>query len=205
MLDFWLACVNLDPLAIVKAGGYVGIALLVFAESGLLIGIFLPGDTLLFAAGLLAGGGLLSYAPLAAVVVIAAILGDSVGYWFGRNVGQALFKRPDSRIFKQEYLHRTEEFYKKYGARAVVLARFIPIIRTITPILAGVARMRYGRFLSYNVLGALVWGAGIVSAGYFLGAAIPGIERYILPISLAIVILSFLPILINVFSGKRAV
>lgn len=205
MLDFLLACVHLDPLALVKTGGYVGIALLVFAESGLLIGIFLPGDTLLFAAGLLAGGGLLAYGPLAAIVVIAAILGDSVGYWFGRNVGGALFKRPDSRLFKQEYLRRTEVFYEKYGPRAIVLARFIPIVRTITPILAGVARMPYARFLTYNVLGAFLWGAGVVSLGYFLGAAVPGIERYILPISLGIILLSFLPILINFSRGKRAV
>lgn len=205
MLNFLLACVQFDPLAMVQAGGYVGVALLVFAESGLLIGIFLPGDTLLFAAGLLAGGGMLSYGPLAAVVVIAAILGDSVGYWFGRNVGGALFKRPDSRIFKQEYLRRTEAFYKTYGARAIVLARFVPIIRTLAPILAGVARMPYARFLTYNVLGAFVWGAGVVSAGYFLGAAVPGIERYILPISLGIIVLSFLPILINLSRGKRAV
>lgn len=205
MLNFLLACVHLDPLAMVQAGGYVGIALLVFAESGLLVGIFLPGDTLLFAAGLLSGGGVLSYGPLAAIVVIAAILGDSVGYWFGRNVGGALFKRPDSRLFKQEYLRRTEVFYKKYGARAVVLARFVPIIRTIAPILAGVARMNYGSFLTYNVLGAFVWGAGVVSLGYFLGAVVPGIERYILPISLGIILVSFLPILVNLSRGKRVV
>lgn len=205
MLNFLLACVHFDPLAIIQAGGYVGIAALVFAESGLLIGMFLPGDTLLFAAGLLAGGGLLAYGPLAVIVVVAAILGDSVGYWFGRNVGGALFKRPDSRLFKQEYLHRTEAFYKKYGARAIVLARFVPIIRTITPILAGVARMPYTRFLTYNVLGAFVWGAGVVSIGYFLGATVPGIERYILPISLGIILVSFLPIIINLSRGKRAI
>ena len=205
MLDFLLACVHLDPLAMVQAGGYVGVALLVFAESGLLVGIFLPGDTLLFAAGLLASSGVLAYGPLAATVVTAAILGDSVGYWFGRNVGGALFKRPDSRLFKQEYLRRTETFYGKYGARAIVFARFVPIIRTIAPILAGVARMPYARFLTYNVLGAFVWGAGVVSLGYFLGAAVPGIERYILPISLGIILVSFLPILINLVSGKRAI
>src|SRR3989338_696601 len=148
MLDFLLACVHLDPLAMVQAGGYVGIALLVFAESGLLIGLFLPGDSLLFAAGLLAGGGVLAYAPLTAIVVVAAILGDTVGYWFGRKVGSALFSRPDSRFFKQEYLRRTESFYKKYGARAIVLARFFVVVRTIAPILAGAAQMPYARFLS---------------------------------------------------------
>lgn len=205
MLNFLLACVQMDPLAIVQAGGYVGIALVVFAESGLLVGIFLPGDSLLFAAGLLAGTGLLAYGPLAAIVVVSAILGDSVGYWFGRNVGPALFKRPDSRFFKQEYVKRAERFYAKYGARAIVLARFIPIVRTIAPILAGVGSMPYRRFLSYNVLGAFMWGAGVVSLGYFLGALIPGIEGYILPISLGIILLSFLPILINLLSNKRAI
>ena len=205
MLNFLLACVQMDPLAIVQAGGYVGIALVVFAESGLLVGMFLPGDSLLFAAGLLAGTGLLAYGPLVALVVVAAILGDSVGYWFGRNVGPALFKRPDSRFFKQEYVKRAERFYAKYGARAIVLARFVPIVRTLAPILAGVGSMPYRRFLSYNVLGAFMWGAGMVSLGYFLGALIPGIERYILPLSVAIIVISFLPILINLSRGKRAV
>ena len=203
MLNFLLALVHLDPLAMVQAGGYVGIALLVFAESGLLIGLFLPGDSLLFAAGLLAGGGVLAYAPLTAIVVVAAILGDTVGYWFGRKVGSALFSRPDSRFFKQEYLRRTESFYKKYGARAIVLARFFVVVRTIAPILAGAAQMPYARFLSYNALGALLWGSGMVSVGYFLGAAIPGIQHYILPLSLVIVLISCLPILINLLSGRR--
>lgn len=205
MLDFLLACVSLDPLAIVKAGGYVGIALLVFAESGLLIGLFLPGDSLLFAAGLLAGGGVLAYGPLAAIVVIAAVLGDTVGYWFGKNAGEMLFTRPDSRFFKQAYVTRTERFYRKYGARALVLARFIPILRTLAPILAGVGRMPYKRFALYNTLGGLLWGAGIVSLGYFLGTAVPGIDRYILPLSLAIILLSFLPILGNILNGRRTV
>ncbi|MDO8407987.1 MAG: VTT domain-containing protein [bacterium] len=205
MLNFLLACIHLDPLAIVQAGGYVGIALLVFAESGLLFGIFLPGDSLLFAAGLLAGGGMLSFAPLVSIIVIAAILGDTVGYWFGKNVGGTLFARPDSRFFKQAYLKRTQLFYRAYGARAIVLARFIPIVRTLAPILAGVGGMHYGRFLSYNALGGVLWGVGVTSAGYFLGVAIPGVEHYILPISLGIIILSFLPILINLLSGKRAI
>lgn len=205
MLDFLLACVQFDLDTILRTGGYVGIAALVFAESGLLIGLFLPGDSLLFAAGLLAGGGLLAYGPLAAIVVVAAILGDSVGYWFGKNVGGALFKRPDSRFFKQEYVKRAERFYEKYGARAIVLARFVPIVRTLAPILAGVGSMKYSRFLTYNALGAIVWGAGMVSLGYFLGTWLPGSKDYILPLSLGIIVLSFLPILINLYRGKRAV
>lgn len=178
----------------ITTGSYLGIGLLVFAESGLLVGIFLPGDSLLFAGGLLAAGGILHFPPLVIVVVVAAILGDSVGYWFGANVGTNLFKRPDSRLFKRKYLVRTQRFYAEYGPRAVVLARFVPVLRTLAPILAGVGTMSYAQFISYNALGGLLWGAGVVSAGYFLGSLIPGIGNYILPISLGIIVLSFLPI-----------
>lgn len=205
MLDFVTACIQLDPIAIIKAGGYLGIAFIIFAESGLLIGIFFPGDSLLFAAGLLSAAGLLAPAPLIVLIVLAAIVGDSVGYWFGANVGVNFFKRKDSRFFKQEYVKRTELFYQKYGGRAVVLARFVPIVRTIAPILAGIGTMKYGTFIRYNVLGGTLWGAGMVSLGYFLGSLIPGSERYILPISLVIIIISFLPIFINIMRGKRAV
>lgn len=205
MLDFISACINLDPVAMVKAGGYFGIALIIFAESGLLFGIFFPGDSLLFAAGLLSAAGFLSFWPLVFLVVTAAILGDSLGYWFGANVGTNFFKRKDSFFFKQEYLKRTERFYQEYGGRAVVLARFVPIVRTIAPILAGVGSMKYKTFVSYNMLGGFLWGAGMLSLGYSLGSIIPNSERYILPISLAIIIVSFLPILINLLRGKKAV
>jgi membrane-associated protein len=205
MLDFLYACIQLDPVAIIKAGGYLGIATIIFAESGILLGIFFPGDSLLFAAGLLSSVGFLSPIPLIIIVVIAAIFGDSVGYWFGKNVGPALFKRKDSVFFKQEYLKRTELFYQKYGGRAVVLARFVPIVRTLAPILAGVGNMKYPTFLRYNILGGCLWGAGMVSFGYFLGSVIPNSERYILPISLVIIIISFLPIFINVIRGRKTV
>src|SRR3989344_3309693 len=205
MMEFLLACARLDPIAIITTGSYLGIALIVFAESGLLIGIFFPGDSLLFAAGLLSAGGFLSFPPLVFIVVIAAIVGDSVGYWFGANVGTSFFKRKDSRFFKQEYLKRTELFYQKYGGRAVVLARFVPIVRTLAPILAGVGSMKYSTFFRYNVLGGCLWGAGMLSLGYFLGSIIPDSEQYILPISLIIIVLSFLPILINIFLGRKAV
>lgn len=205
MLSFLSACVNLDPIAMVKTGSYLGIAFIIFAESGLLFGIFLPGDSLLFAAGLLSAAGFLAIGPLAFFVIIAAIIGDSVGYWFGANVGTNFFKRKDSFFFKQEYLKRTERFYKEYGGRAVVLARFVPIVRTIAPILAGIGSMTYKKFLSYNMLGGALWGAGMVALGYSLGSIIPNSESYILPISLVIIIISFLPILINILHGKKAV
>ena len=205
MLEFLSACINLDPISMIKTGSYFGLASVIFAESGLLVGIFLPGDSLLFAAGLLSAAGFLSIGPLMFFVIAAAIVGDSVGYWFGANVGVNFFKKKDSFFFKQEYLKRTERFYQKYGGRAVVLARFVPIVRTIAPILAGVGSMTYKECLSYNILGGTLWGAGMISLGYFLGSVIPNSESYILPFSLAIIIISFLPIFINVVRGKRAI
>ncbi len=204
MLNFFIACIHLDPMAIIKTGGYLGLALLVFAESGLFIGIFLPGDSLLFVAGLLAAGGFLAFGPLTLIVVLAAVLGDSVGYWFGANIGDTLFKRKDSRFFKQEYVARTQNFFTAYGGRAIILARFVPVVRTIAPILAGVGSMRYRSFLSYNALGGFLWGAGLVSLGFFLGSVIPNSDTYVLPLSLVIIALSFLPILMNVIRHKRA-
>ncbi len=205
MLDFLLACVHLDPMMILQTGGYLGIAALIFAESGLFLGIFLPGDSVLFASGLLATNGFFIVGPLIMIVVVAAIAGDSVGYWFGSEVGERLYARKDSRFFKQEYLRRTERFYKKYGGRAVVLARFVPIVRTLAPILAGVSTMKYRVFLAYNMLGGFLWGAGMVLLGFLLGSIIPDSERYILPLSLIIVVVSFLPIFFNLARGKRAV
>lgn len=204
MAAFWHAIVTLDAAAIVQAGGYVAVGAFIFAESGLLVGIFLPGDSLLFAAGLLAATGALSYPGLVALVVVAAVAGDSTGYWLGAVSGRRLYERPDSRLFKHAYLTRTEAFYAHYGARAVMLARFVPIVRTIAPLLAGVGRMPYARFLSYNVIGGALWGAGVLSAGYFLGAAIPGIQHYLLPISLLIIALSLLPLAAHLLANRRA-
>lgn len=205
MLNFLLACIQLDPIAIVQAGSYVGIALLVFAESGLLIGMFLPGDSLLFAAGLLSASGFLAVGPLMMTVVVAAILGDSTGYWFGAKVGDHLQDREDSWFFKKEYLVRTERFYEKYGGRALMLARFVPIVRTLAPILAGAGSMTYRKFLAYNILGGFLWGMGMVALGFSLGSVIPDSEKYIVPISLVIILLSFFPIIHNLARGKRGV
>jgi membrane-associated protein len=203
MLTFLYACIHLDPLAIVRAGGYVGIAILVFAESGLLIGIFFPGDSVLFVAGLLSAGGFLSFWPLVLIVAGAAILGDSVGYWFGAKAGNSFFKRKDSRFFKQEYVARTQKFFETYGGRAIILARFVPIVRTVAPVLAGVGSMTYKKFLSYNAIGGIIWGTGMVSLGYFLGSIIPNSDSYVFPLSLAVIVLSFLPIFINYIRNKN--
>ena len=203
MSAFITAIAHLDPVAIIQTGGYLGIAILIFAESGVLLGIFFPGDSLLFAAGLLSAGGFFSLIPLVLIVAVSAILGDSAGYWFGTKVGTNLFKRPDSRFFKQEYVTRTQKFFATYGGRAIILARFVPIVRTIAPILAGVGTMTYRKFLSYNVIGGFAWGAGMVTLGYFLGSIIPNSEQYVFPLSLVIIILSFFPIIINYFRTKN--
>ena len=182
-----------DVIALVQWGGYLGVAAIIFAESGLFFGFFLPGDSLLFSAGFLASQGYLNFWLLAPLLFIAAAAGDSVGYAFGYRVGPELFSRPDSRFFRHEHLIRTQKFFEKYGTRAVVLARFMPVVRTFTPILAGVGKMRYASFLTYNLVGAGLWAVGITGIGYFLGSAVPGIDRYLFPIIIAIIIISILP------------
>lgn len=178
---------------LIQAVGYAGIAGIVFAESGLLIGFMLPGDSLLFTAGLLASQGHLSYPLLAAIVFVAAVAGDAVGYTFGRRVGPRIFKREGSLLFDPQHLRRAEAFYKRHGGKAIVLARFMPFVRTFAPIVAGVGRMSYPRFAFFNVIGALLWAVGLSAAGYLLGATVPGIDRYLLPIVALIILMSVAP------------
>ncbi len=194
--------VNLE--SVLRAVGYPGLFAIIFAESGLLIGIVLPGDSLLFFAGFLASQGVFNIVALVAVCVSAAILGDSAGYWFGRRVGRRLFERPDSRLFKQRHLLATEAFYQRHGGKTIILARFIPIVRTLAPIVAGVGVMDYRRFLMFNVVGGLLWGAGVPVAGYALGNAIPSVDRYLLPVIALIVLLSLLPTIIHYGVSHRA-
>lgn len=179
--------------------GYPGIFLIIFAESGLFFGFFLPGASMLFTAGLLASHGVFDVRILAPLVATAAILGDSVGYWFGSYVGPRLFARKDSRFFKQEYVERTRHFYEQYGAPTVFLGRFIPIVRTFAPILAGVAGMSYTKFLTYNVLGGFIWGSGVVLAGYYLGETVPWISEYITVVVLGIIAVTTLPLAWKIF------
>lgn len=188
------ALLGIDLLSLVQFIGYPGVFGMIFAESGVLLGVFFPGASLLFASGVLAATGIFNIWILLPGVILAAILGDSVGYWFGTKVGPALFSRPDSRFFKQEYLERTKFFFEKYGTRTVVVARFIPIVRTFTPILAGVGSMRYSTFLFYNILGALLWAGGVTLLGYFLGRSIPHAEKFILPLVIVIVGITLIPV-----------
>lgn len=196
----------LDPQSLVTTVGLVGILAIVFAESGLLIGFFLPGDSLLFTTGLLVAGGTLLHQPLWLVcllVSIAAVLGDQAGYLFGRKVGPALFRRPDSRLFKQENLTKASGFFERYGARSLVLARFVPVIRTFTPVVAGAAHMPYHQFVIFNVIGGVLWGCGVTTLGYFLGQ-IAFVKSNIELILIAIVAVSVIPVVIEIFRARRA-
>lgn len=177
----------------------VGLFLIVFAESGLLIGFFLPGDSLLFTAGLLSSQGKfgLNFPVILVGCFLAAVIGDQVGYQFGKHVGPSLFRRPNSRIFKQTHVDRTRAFFEEHGPKTIVLARFVPIVRTFAPILAGVGEMPYRVFTQYNIVGAFLWAVGVTTAGYVLGETVPSIDRYLLPIILVIVLLSLLPPLLE--------
>ncbi|MGH8905916.1 MAG: DedA family protein [Egibacteraceae bacterium] len=195
----------MDLEQLITAVGLLGVFAIVFAESGLLIGFFLPGDSLLFTAGLLVATGVLEV-PLIVLLVgcfASAVAGDQVGYAFGRRVGPRLFRRPDSRFFRQEHIERAAGFYKRYGSRTIVLARFIPIVRTFAPILAGVGRMHYRTFVTYNVLGGLLWAVGVTLLGYLLGSQFPGIEQYLLPTVLLIVIVSAMPPILELLRHWR--
>jgi len=194
----------LDPDYLIGTFGLIGVLAIVFAESGLLIGFFLPGDSLLFTTGLLVTTGKLNTLPLWAVcllVVVAAVLGDQAGYLFGRKVGPSLFKRPDSRLFKQENVEKAHEFFEKYGPKSLILARFVPIVRTFTPIIAGVSRMNYRSFVTFNVIGGALWGAGVT----LLGAALGNVEfvhKNIEAMLILIVLLSVLPIAIEFLRAR---
>jgi membrane-associated protein len=195
----------LDPNWLISTFGLIGILVLVFAESGLLIGFFLPGDSLLFTAGLLIADGTYLHQPLwlmCLLISIAAVLGDQFGYVFGRRFGPALFRRPDSRLFKRDNLTRAAGFFEKYGARSIVLARFVPIVRTFTPIVAGASGMRYRTFVLFNVIGAVAWGCGVTILGYFLGQ-VPFVKSNIELILIGIVVVSVVPIAVELIRARR--
>lgn len=192
-----------SPEHIIQAGGVLLIALIVFAESGLLIGFFLPGDTLLFGAGLAASQGELSLPWLIAAVVLAAIIGDNVGYSIGRRTGHRIFNKKDGILFKQEYLEKSEKFYEAHGGKTIILARFTPIVRTFAPVVAGASKMTRQRFFAFNVLGGILWGAGMPLLGYFIGSKIPGLDKYIELVIIGVVILSLLLAFSHILRDKN--
>ena len=196
---------NFELKELVQMLGYPGLFAAVFVETGLFFMFFLPGSSMLFTAGLLASHGLFNVWLLLPLITLAAILGDSTGYWFGTKVGPALFKREDSRFFRKSHVEKTRLFYERHGVIAIVLARFVPIVRTFAPILAGIAGMRYRVFLMYNIIGGVLWGAGVTFAGYFLGETFPQVDRYITPIIAAIIITSFIPLIREWYISRRNV
>jgi membrane-associated protein len=193
----------LHPDELIEAVGTIGLFFVVFAESGLFFGFFLPGDSLLFTAGVFAAKGDLDLPVILVGCFIAAVAGDQVGYAFGRRVGPALFRRPDSRFFRQSHVEKAQDYFIEHGVKTIVLARFVPIVRTFAPILAGVGRMEYRTFVTYNVLGGFLWSVGITSLGFVLGEAID-IDKYLLPVIAVIVLLSVLPVLREVLKSRRA-
>jgi len=198
----------LNPRDLIDKVGLVGIWVVLFAESGLLVGFFLPGDSLLFTAGFFASGSAsipvslhLNLPVLLAGCFVAAVAGDQVGYLFGRRVGPALYKRPDSRFFKRQNVEKAQQFFDKHGAKTIVLARFVPIIRTFAPIVAGVSSMRYRTFVTYNLLGGALWSLGLTLLGYFLGQ-VAVIEQNLEITLIVIVGISFLPMVIEVLRAR---
>ena len=175
--------------------GMLGIFLIIFAESGLFFGFFLPGDTLLFASGIFASQGIISLPVLFVGCIISAVVGYMVGYWFGHKVGKPLFERSDSFFFNKKRIADTEKFYEKHGPMTIILARFVPFVRTFAPIVAGVAGMNYKRFFLYNIIGGTLWVVSISLVGYYFGSLIPNIDALILPIITLVVLVSLLPVL----------
>lgn len=181
---------------LIRWGGYTVLFVIVFSETGLLAGFFLPGDSLLVTAGVLcAADGVLNVGWLVALLSLAAILGDSTGYAIGYHLGSRIFSREDSRFFHKDHLRRTQQFYEKYGAKTIVLARFVPIVRTFAPTVAGVGKMKYRFFLMFNILGGIGWVGSMTLLGFFLGRSVPDIEHRLHWIIAAVILISFLPIL----------
>ena len=204
MLDQIFSAVTLlyDLPTLIKLVGYIGLFLIVFAETGLLIGFFLPGDSLLLTAGVFAAAGHLQLIPLMLTVFLAAVIGDAVGYSIGHKMGPSLYNKKDSKFFKRSHIQAAKDFYDKHGGKAIILARFVPLVRTFAPLIAGVSGMNYKHFFVYNVIGAILWAIGLTLAGYILGNVVPDVEKYIFLIIAAIVLISVLPIAIKVTQRK---
>jgi membrane-associated protein len=194
---------GMNPESLIEAFGTLGLFAIVFAESGLLIGFFLPGDSLLFTAGLLASQGTLNLPLVMAGCAAAAVAGDQVGYAIGRRVGPAIFRRPESRLFHKKNADRAKAYFEKNGPRTIILARFMPVIRTFTPVVAGVGQMEYRKFVTFNIVGGVLWGGGVTVAGYLLGETIPDIDKWLLPIILLIVAVSFVPVFLELLKMRR--
>ena len=195
----------LHPDVLIEVVGLFGVFAIIFAETGFLFGIFFPGDSLLFTAGLFAALGKIDLLTLIIGSMFFAILGDSVGYYTGRKFGTTLFKREDSIFFKKSYLDKAKSYFNRYGAMAIIIARFVPGVRTITPMVAGSVEMNYKSFLFCNIIGAIIWVLSMVLLGYFMGSKIENIDSYILPIAHAIIVLSLIPTTIGIQKEKNRI
>ncbi|MEI6478693.1 MAG: VTT domain-containing protein [bacterium] len=193
----------LDPIFLIDTLGLIGVLGIVFAESGLFLGFFLPGDSLLFTAGLLASENYLNIFVLISLAIIAAVLGDTFGYAFGKKIGPRIFTREHSIFFSIKNLERSKSFFGKHGKKAIILARFMPAVRTFTPILAGAGQMPYKTFITYNIVGGAGWVTLMAGLGYFFGRIIPNPDRYILPVIVIIIVISIIPSLVEFIRSNR--
>jgi len=201
LTDFFHRISNLPDL--VQWAGLFGIAAIIFSETGLLVGLFLPGDSLLVTAGLFAAKGFLNIYALPPVLLAAAICGNSVGYFIGRTTGPRIFRRENSLFFNKKHAIRAHEFYEKYGRKTIVLAQFMPVIRTFAPVIAGVGGMRFRQFIAFNIIGAISWIGSMLGIGYFLGNTIPGIDQHIEIVVAIVIFISILPGLISALRARR--
>ncbi len=208
LLDVWRSLTDPERLIHLLSQvitGWLGYALLagvVFAETGLLVGLFLPGDSLLFTVGVVCGAGELNIVSVCALLTVMSIIGDQSGYFIGYRTGPSIFKRKDSLLFKQEYVHRTQAFYEKHGGKTLIYAKFVPIVRTFAPFMAGVGQMRYTRFLGFNVVGGVLWVLSATLAGYFLGEYGP-VRRNFEKVVIGIVLISVLPMIFQIWRARR--
>lgn len=204
ILHFFHALFNPEGLKeLIRHGGAPLICTIIFVETGFFVGFFLPGDSLLVTAGILSAGDVIPLRWLLLPVMLCAIVGDQIGYWIGRTAGTALYRREDSLLFRRSHLRRAHDFYEKYGGRAVILARFVPIVRTFCPPVAGAAQMPYVRYLVYDIFGGVFWVGTMILGGYFLGRSIPNISQRIHYVILVVVFLSLLPAIISILKARR--
>jgi membrane-associated protein len=193
-----------DVEGIIRTGGPLLVCIIVFIETGFFVGFFLPGDSLLVTAGVFSAAGVIPLKWILLPVMLCAIVGDQIGYWIGRAAGSALYRREDSLFFRRKHLQRAHDFYEKYGGKTIILARFIPIIRTFCPPVAGAARMSYPRYLTYDIFGGMTWVGTMILGGYFLGRTIPNISQRIHYVILVVIFLSILPAIISILRARRA-
>lgn len=192
-----------DLFEIIKAVGYLGLFAIVFAETGLLFGFVLPGDSLLFTAGILASQGYLNIWWVIAIFFVGVFIGDNTGYFIGKKLGPRIFNKEESLFFRKSHLEKSRDFFHKHGSKTLILARFVPIVRTFAPTLAGVGQMPYSKFLFYSLIGSVLWSAGLTLLGYYLGQTVPNVEKYIIPGVALIIIISISPYLYKFFTDPQ--